>query len=161
MERRDTRIERDPVTGSVREERHMTGGPVDPVDEPLAAAVADSEVVSNFNPAMRGVQLIYLVFGVIIGLLLIRVLLKILVANPTAGFTTFVYGVTSFFMAPFRNLLPVVSNGQSQLEVSVVIAIFVYMLIAWVLARLIMIIFARNISIARRSRTSGLRPRGY
>ena len=64
-------------------------------------------------------------------------------------------------MAPFRNLLPVVSNGQSHLEMSVVIAIVVYTLIAWVLARLIIIMFARNVSVARRSRSTGLRPRGY
>lgn len=157
MERRD--IERDPVTGEVHEERTVTRGPGDPVDDAsLAPAVADSEVVSSFNPATRGVQLIYLVFGVIVGLLLIRVVLKVLAANPAAAFTSFVYGVTDFFMAPFRNLLPVVGNGQSQLETSVVIAILVYMLLAWVLARLIIIMFARNVSVARRSRMG---PRGY
>lgn len=158
MERRDE-IERDPVTGDVRE-RHVTTGP-DAVDEPLAPAVADSsEVVSTFNPARRGVELIYLIFGVIVGLLLIRVVLKLLGANPAAGFTQFAYGVTDFFLAPFRNLLPTYSNGQAQLELSVVIAILVYMLIAWVLARLIMVLFARDVSVAR-SRRSRLRPRGY
>jgi len=157
MERRDE-VERDPVTGEVREE-HITSR--DPMAGPPVPAVADStEFVSSFNPARRGVELIYLIFGVIVGLLIIRVVLKVLAANPEAGFTTFVYNVTAFFLAPFRNLLPTVGNGQSQLEMSVVIAILVYLLIAWVLARLIMVLFARNVSVAR-SRRSGLRPRGY
>jgi hypothetical protein len=57
-------------------------------------------------------------------------------------------------MAPFRNLFPAVGTGSSSgavLETSVVIAIIVYALIAWVLARLIVIIFFRNVTVSRRS----------
>lgn len=158
MERRDE-VVNDPETGEVREQ-HVTRDPA--AGPPAAPPVADStsEFVSTFNPARRGVELIYLIFGVIVGLLLIRVVLKILGANPLAPFTTFIYNVTAFFLAPFRNLLPTVGNSQSQFEVSVIVAILVYLLIAWVLARLIMVLFARNVSVSR-SRRSGLRPRGY
>lgn len=159
MERRDEVHQSDPVTGEVREERHVvTQEPV--AGSPVPAVSDSTEFVSTFNPARRGVELIYLIFGVIVGLLVIRVVLKMLAANPAAGFSTFIYNVTAFFLAPFHNLLPTVVNGQSVLEMSVVIAILVYLLIAWVLARLIMVVFARNVSVAR-SRRSGLRPRGY
>lgn len=151
MERRDTEIERDPVTGNVHERHEVT------TDEPVAAS--SSEVVSNFNPGRRAVELIYLVFGVIDGLLLIRLLLKLMGANPDAGFASWIYGVTGVLLAPFRGLLPTVGNTQSQLEMSVVIAIVVYALIGWVLARLFLILFFRNVTVARRS--SGFRPRGY
>ena len=161
MEQRNTEIVRDPVTGAVREERHVTVGTgADPVDP--AAPVADSsEVVSSFNPARRSVELTYLVFGVINGLLLIRMVLKLLGANPLAGFTSFVYGVTDVFLAPFHNLLPPVGNDQSQFEMSVVVAILVYMLIGWVIARVVTIMFSRNVTVARSSRSRGMRPRGY
>jgi len=58
-----------------------------------------------------------------------------------------IYGLTDTFMAPFRTLLPTVGTGSSSravLETPVVIAIIVYALIGWVLARLIVIMFFRN-----------------
>ncbi len=161
MEQRETEIVRDPLTGAVREERHVT---VDPATDPsdAAAPVADSaEVVRSFNPARRSVELIYLVFGIINGLLLIRVVLKLLAANPLAGFANFVYGITDVFMAPFRNLLPTVGSNQSQLEMSAVIAILVYVLVGWVIARIVTIMFSRDVTVARSSRSRGMRPRGF
>ena len=147
MERKETDIERDPVTGRVHEHRSVRSEePMDP-----AAAPSTSEVVSTFNPGFRAVELIYLAFGVIDGLLVIRLVLKLLGANPHAGFTRWTYGVTDFFLAPFMNLLPTIGNEQSQLEMSVVVAILVYALIGWVLARLVAIIFYRNVTVARRS----------
>ena len=162
MERRDTEIDReDPVTGTVQHERHVTtGSPAGSAAQVPPVVDDSSEIVSTFNPARRGVEIISLIFGVIVGLLVIRIVLKLLGANPLAGFAHFVYNLTDFFLAPFRNLLPTVGSSQSQLEMSVVIAILVYVLIGWALARLIFIVFSRNVSVAR-SRRSGLRPRGF
>ena len=154
MERRETDVERDPVTGRVHERREIVSDPgVDPV-----MPESSSEVVSNFNPAWRAVQAVYLVFGIICGLLVIRMVLKLLGANPTAGFAQWTYNVTDFFLGPFRNLLPTVGNTQSQLEMSVVVAILVYALIGFAIARIMSILFYRDVTVARRSR---LRPRGY
>ncbi len=145
MERRDPDIERETV-----HERVTTEGPVVPADS--------SEVVSAFNPGRRAVELIYLVFGVIDGLLLIRVALKLLGANPAAGFSRWTYGVTDVLLAPFRNLLPTIGTEQSVLEMSVIVAILVYALIGWALARLMAILFFRNITVSTRSGRLG--PRG-
>ena len=146
MERRDTEIVRDDVTGTVREESRVTSS------DPAGSAVDHSaEVVSSVSPARRATEIVYLVFGIIDGLLLIRLLLKLLGANALAGFASFVYGLTDFFMAPFRNLLPAVGSETSVLETSVLIAIIVYALIGWVLARLIAIMFFRNVTVSRRS----------
>jgi len=152
MERRDSDIERDPASGDVHEHHSVVseGAPVAP----------ESEVVSSFNPGWRAVQLVYLVFGVIDGLLVIRLILKLLGANPQAAFANWVFNVTAFFMAPFHNLLPTIGNEQSQLEMSVVIAILVYALIAWAIGRFVAIVFYRNVTVARRT-GRGLRPRGY
>ena len=151
MERRDTHIERDPATGQVLEHQVVTEDPAVPETE--------AEVVSTFNRSWRATQLVYLLFGVIDGLLLIRLVLKLLGANPHAGFASFTYGVSGFFLMPFKNLLPAIGNEQSLLEMSVVVAILVYALLAWTLARLVEIVFYRNVTVARRSR--GLRPRGF
>lgn len=151
MEHRETEIERDPATGTLREQRQVIS------EDPGSAG--SSEVVSSFNPGRRAVELIYLVFGVVDGLLLIRLVLKLLGANPEAGFSRWIYNVTEVLLGPFRGLLPTVGNTQSQLEMSVLIAILVYALIGWVLARLFAIIFFRDVTVARRS--GRYRPRGY
>ncbi len=146
MERRDTEVVRDDDSGTMREESHVTrvagaGGMMD-----------SAEVVSSATPTRRATEVIYLVFGIINGLLLIRLVLKLLAANPLAGFSSFVYGLSDFFLAPFRNLLPVVHGGSgSVLETSVIIAIIVYALIAWALVRLVAIVFFRNVTVSRRS----------
>ena len=120
---------------------------------------SESEVVNTFNPGWRAVQLVYLFFGVIDGLLLIRLVLKLLGANPHAGFANWIYGVTAVFLGPFKNLLPTIGNEQSLLEMSLVVAILFYALLAWAMARFVAIVFYRNVTVSRRSR--GLRPRGY
>jgi len=133
MERRETEIEHRRVVA----------------DQPPVAATS-SEVVSRANPGRRAMDLVYLFFGVIDGLLLIRLVLKLLGANTAAGFTQWVYGVTNVLLAPFRNLLPTIGSEHSVLEMSVVVAILVYALIAWAMARLMAIIFFRDVTVARR-----------
>jgi uncharacterized protein YggT (Ycf19 family) len=156
MERRDTEIVRDDVAGTVREESHVTRDPgVGPVTD-------SAEVVSTVTPARRAIEVCYLTFGIIDALLVIRLVLKLLGANPLAGFSTFVYGLTDIFLAPFKNLLPVVGGSSGAvLEMSVVIAIIVYALIGWALARVIAIMFARNVTVARRSSRDIGGPRPY
>jgi uncharacterized protein YggT (Ycf19 family) len=152
MEERKEIVERegDSIVGPMREERHVvTRGPGEPVET--------AEMMSD-NPGWRASQLVYMVFAVIDGLLLIRLVLKLLAANPHAGFASFIYGVTDFFLVPFRNLLPSFGNEQSIFETSVVIAILVYALLGWGLERLVTVIFYRNVTVSRRS--SRYRPGG-
>jgi uncharacterized protein YggT (Ycf19 family) len=103
------------------------------------------------NPGWRASQLVYLFFGVIDGLLLIRFVLKLLAANPHSPFASWVYSFTGFFLAPFRNLLPSIGNEQSVLETSVLIAILVYALLGWALERFVTVVFYRNVTVSRRS----------
>src|SRR5258708_1689894 len=133
--------EREPMRGPV-EERHVGRGPVEPVET--------SEMMSD-NPGWRASQLLYLFFGVIDGLLLIRFVLKLLAANPHSPFASWIYSFTGFFLPPFRNLLPSIGNEQSVLETSVLIAILVYALLGWALERFVTVVFYRNVTVSRRS----------
>ncbi len=152
MEQRESDVERDPVTSHVHEHRSVT------IEDP-GVPPESSEVVSTFNPGWRAVQGVYLVFGVLDGLLLIRIILKLLGANPQAAFSSWLYAVTNIFLAPFKNMLPTIGDNHSQLEVSVVIAILVYALLGWALTRLVTVAFYRNVTVAQRS--GRLRPRGF
>jgi hypothetical protein len=150
MEQEETRVVRDEPSGEVREERRVT---TEHDQMNPAASAADSEVVSSFSPARRALEVVYLVFGVFDVLLLIRLLLKLMAANVAVPFTGFVYGVTDVLLLPFRGLFPTWVSGRSVFEPSVVIAILVYALIAWALARLLAIMFSRNVTVASRRTT--------
>jgi len=154
MERRETNVVRDDSAGGVREESRVT---TTGADAPVAAD--DSKVVSRVAPARRAMEIIYLVFGIINGLLVIRLALKLLGANPNSPFTDFIYGITNFLLAPFKALLPAMVSGRSVFEPSVVIAILVYLLVAWMLAKIVEITMSRSVTVSHRSSSRDYRPR--
>jgi uncharacterized protein YggT (Ycf19 family) len=153
MERHESNMVREESDGMVREESHVTtsaaGAPV---------AADDTEIVSKASPAGRAVGVIYLFFGLISALLVIRLVLKVIGAYSSAPFVGFIYGVTNFFLEPFKGLLPAMVNGRSVLEPAVLIAIVVYLLVAFLLAKLIEITLSRSVTVAHRSRTRDFRP---
>jgi YGGT family len=101
-------------------------------------------------------QGIYLIFGLIEALLLIRFVLKALGANAEAGFAQLIYGITGSLVAPFLGLFgtPQVASG-AVLEVHTLIALVVYALAAWLLARAAWLVFGegRSASVARTETT--------
>jgi uncharacterized protein YggT (Ycf19 family) len=96
------------------------------------------------SPADRTVRIIYLVFGVIEALIAIRLILKLLAANPYAGFTSLIYSVTQPFVALFQVVFPDPQSKGSVLEVSSLLAILVYALLAFGLASLVRILGRRQ-----------------
>ncbi len=111
--------------------------PVQPV-EPVQPAAYRQDVVQRdeASPAFSIAWIIYTILGIVDVLIILRVLFKALAANAGAGFTSFVYGVTDPLVAPFQGIFgtPHTSNG-SVFELSSVVAIVVYALIAWVIVQ--------------------------
>jgi YggT family protein len=152
MEQKETSLVRDEASGTVREESTVTS------DNGLAP-VREASIARTSTPARRVTEVIYLLFGIIDGLLLIRLVLKLLGANPHAGFASWTYGVTDFLLAPFRGLLPTYASGQTVFELSLIIAILIYSLIALALVRLAAITLSRSVMVSQHTRSEGLRPR--
>lgn len=93
---------------------------------------------------LQAARAIYFIFGFIEAMILIRVLLRLLGANPNNGFASLVYNFTAPFLAPFRGLFyEEPSMGRQVLEFSSLIAILVYMLIAYGLVRLLYLLSSR------------------
>ncbi len=96
-------------------------------------------VESNTGPSGSTLaeRLIYLIGGTLLILLAIRFLLSLLGANRANGFADFIYGVTYPFVAPFFGLFNYdVVYGVARFEVETLVAILVYGLVIWLLARL-------------------------
>jgi hypothetical protein len=113
---------------------------------------SDAEVVSRFSPARRAFELVYLILAVICALLIIRIVLKLLAANTAVTFTGFVYGSTNLLMGPFNGMFPVYAAGRTVFEGSAVIALLVYSVLGYVLARLASIMFRRDVTVPHGSR---------
>lgn len=93
---------------------------------------------SRLSTAVVVKRIIYYIVGVITVLLALRIVLLLLAANQGSGFVDFVYALSGFFASPFYgifNYQPV--YGQSVFEISSVVAIVVYALVAVGLAKLL------------------------
>ena len=75
--------------------------------------------------------------------------LKALGANPTAGFAQFIYGITAPLVAPFAGLFGNPAYQNSVLELSSIVALVVYALVAWLLGKLVWILVGENRSAIR------------
>lgn len=91
----------------------------------------------------KATQLVWLVFGIIEALIALRVALKLIGANPASPFAVFLYNYTSFFLFPFAGLTATPAVGNMVLEISSIIAMAVYALIAWGIERIVWVIFYR------------------
>jgi hypothetical protein len=91
----------------------------------------------------KATQLVWLLFGILEAMIALRIGLKLIGANPASPIAVFIYGFTSLFLFPFSGLTGTPSAGGMVLEISSVIAMVVYALIAWAIERTIWVIFYR------------------
>ena len=98
----------------------------------------DSFNSPSTKPLYRGTQIVWYILGLVEILLAFRVVLKLLAANPEAGFTSFIYGVTYVMAAPFLSVFGVTQVAGSVLEWTTILAMFVYWVIAFGIVRLLL-----------------------
>jgi uncharacterized membrane protein len=91
----------------------------------------------------KATQIIWLLLGILETLLALRFVLKLIAANPASPIAVFIYGFTSIFLVPFAGLTATPSAAGMVLELSTMIAMVVYALLAWGLERIVWLIFYR------------------
>lgn len=106
--------------------------PVQPIPvEPVRRA-------PGFTLVSRGALLVWLLLGIVEALLILRVLFKALAANSAAGFVQLVYNASAPLVIPFRGIFATPEHAGNVLELSSLVAIVVYGLVAlglvWLLA---------------------------
>ncbi len=90
----------------------------------------DSRIAPSTKPLYRSTQVVWYILGLIEALLAFRFILKLLGANPNAGFSSFIYSVTYPFAAPFLSVFRVTQVSGSVLEWTTILAMVVYWLVA-------------------------------
>lgn len=96
----------------------------------------DSYNSPSTKPLYRGTQIVWYILGLLEVLLAFRFVLKLLGANAAAGFTSFIYGITYPFAAPFLSVFKISKVEGSVFEWTTLLAMFVYWLIAMAIVKL-------------------------
>ena len=109
----------------------------------IAQTVVEDNATERYVGMQRITQFIWLMFGVIIGLIALRVVLMLIAANPASGFASLVYGVTDIFLWPFMGLTVTPSVSGMTLDIPAIIGMLVYLLVGWLVVRLIWLLLYR------------------
>jgi len=99
--------------------------------------------------AIKLINVLFLLFGVIEGVIFIRFLLKAIAANSAAGFARLIYGLSDPLVAPFNGLLGTPGFRGAVFDFSALIAILIYVLISLAITKLLRIIFVDQPTLRR------------
>lgn len=91
----------------------------------------------------KATQLIWLLLGILEGMIALRIMLKLIAANPESPIVALIYGFTALFLFPFTGLIGSPSAGNMVLELSSMFAMLIYGLLAWAVERIVWLIFYR------------------
>ncbi len=90
----------------------------------------DSHIAPSTKPLYRGTQIVWYILGIIEVLLTFRFVLKLLAANPNAGFSRLIYGITYVFAEPFLSVFRRTQVEGSTFEWSTLLSMLVYWIVA-------------------------------
>lgn len=133
--------------------------------DPAGNRVENSEAVyEDRNQSRANIRywittVTYFLLGVLEIILLLRFIFRLLGANQYNGFIMFLYGLSHVFVAAFNGIFNDQTLGRAGVfEVSTIIAMLVYALIAWGIVSLGRVVLAPNLS-GRQSVTTTRRSR--
>jgi len=91
----------------------------------------------------KATQLIWLLLGLLEGVLGLRFIFKLMGVNPSNAFASFLYNLTDFFVRPFASLTGAPAAGGMVFEFSTLLAMIIYALVGWALVRIVYVLFYR------------------
>lgn len=142
----------DPI--DVREQRVTTGAPppvegapqvtqggaYNPAMAPAAGTSVSSSRVASSPVGFRLVQLVWLIVGVVDAILALHFIFRAVGANNT-GFAHYIYRLGSSLAAPFEGIFTnTVAKGTTVIHWADLLAIVVYTIAAWIVAKLVRIL---------------------
>jgi hypothetical protein len=104
----------------------------------------DRQLTQRQIALRKATNLVWWFTGIVEGLIGLRVVLRMMAANPGNPFANFIYTVSNVFLWPFQTLVNNPGSEGVVLEVSSIIAMIVYLLLAWVFVELLWLILGRE-----------------
>lgn len=117
---------------------------VDPV--PYETDVVSEDITRDWVLARRAIlqriaNIIWFVAGLILAAIGLRVAFKLLEANASTDFVSFIYGFTDPFVRPFEGIFEDPTFDGSILDTAALTAIVIYLLLTWALVRFLWLVF--------------------
>ena len=103
-------------------------------DTPTNKELAEKKTIFHFY------QVIWYILAIIEILLGFRFVLKVIGANPFAGFSSFIYTISDPFARPFLGIVGASVGSTSVIEWSTLIAMAVYLVVAYLLIEFVKLI---------------------
>jgi uncharacterized membrane protein YciS (DUF1049 family) len=103
----------------------------------MAFVISENRNIQRVKPLYRGTQAVWYILNAIEVVLLFRFVLRLLGANPEAGFTQFVYALSYPFVAPFLAVFNPSYVANATFEWTTLLAMLAYWVLAWGIVRLI------------------------
>jgi hypothetical protein len=124
----------------VRDEQYVAGrgGVVGPTGAPVAGRSVYAGRTAVVPVGYRARQIVWLAAGIVNAILALRFIFLAAGAGDS-GFASFIYGAGGALNAPFRGMFASNTANGHPLEWADLIAIAVYTLAAWVVAKIVMI----------------------
>jgi len=125
------------------------------------AEYAEDQNLMRANLRYWITRVVYFVLGVLEVIMALRFVFRLLGAHQTSNFVIFLYNLSHVFVYPFNGIFNDQAIGSTSVfEVSTLIAMLIYALVAWGLVALGRVIFAPSLTddqrviLPRRSRNS-------
>lgn len=99
----------------------------------------DSYSSPSTKPLYRGTQIVWYILYYVELVLALRFALKLFGANPDAGFSSFIYAITTFLVAPFLSVFRVTQVLGSVFEWTTLLAMLIYWALAFAIVKLFLI----------------------
>ncbi len=131
-------------------ERRIISEEVVQTPEGTDARVVEQRVRMPMTPAEnqlvsldRTRQVIWFIAGIIVALIALRFVLLAMGANPNNGFANFIYAFSGLFVRPFIGIFgPEPESAGSYIEMASIIAMAVWVLVAWAIVRVVTLVMA-------------------
>ncbi len=98
------------------------------------------EHARRVNIYARASAVVWTLTGFVEIVVALRIIFKLIGANAGNGFVRFVYDLSGVFVNPFQGIVRDVSSGSSVLEINSLIAMLIFVIIAWGVLKLFWLI---------------------
>lgn len=88
----------------------------------------------------RAAAVVWTLTGFVEIVVAIRIIFKLIGANAGNGFVRFIYDLSGVFVNPFQGIVQDVSSGSSTFEINSLIAMVIFIIIAWGVLKLFWLI---------------------
>lgn len=122
------------MADEVRETREVQTTETQAGDADVERQVVRQDTAAPGNIVAK--RVVWYIIGFIIALLALRVVLLLLGANQGSAFVDFIYGFAGVFALPFEGIFGTPVYGSSMLDTAGLVAIVIYALVGWGLAKL-------------------------